>query len=553
MKNFRKILVSAITAAMLLCLAEPAFATQVAVVGDGDGSITVTNATEGKTYRLYKLFDATYSGDAVAYYYTKTAQDDPLYALLTSEGSPFVLTQIGDTDKYSVTSEATAAEISDWIKSNLEENDGELSDGSVLKAIKEITAAETEIKFDQLAYGYYFITSTLGTTITIDSNTPDETVIDKNQGPSWDVDEQGSGKVITSDSNKTYTPPTQENSVNVGDTVSFQIGVNTTNYNGDKEILEYYVNDELGKGFSYDKESIVVKIGDTVLTQAQGDPAVGTEYKIEWDDEANSFRITIPWYDADTETFASENANNTITVTYNATLEANDDTVYAGAGNKNKATYDFKDSSDTEPEEPGTPYHTVEEKETVTYTFALGFVKIDGKTKEPLTGAEFKLQNPDGAYIVATGENGDYTYSGTTDDEAAATVFVTDANGQLLVKGVAEGKYTVIETKAPDGYNQLASPMEITATISGSSTYTTTYTTYYDEDGNQVETQQENGTTLTRTYDVNVTELVIENNAGTLLPETGGVGTTLFYIIGSIIVVTAIVALVVERRMKKDN
>ena len=550
MKRMKKVLSVVFAAILLLCAAMPAAAVQVEDVGTGTGSITVSNATEGKTYRLYKLFDATFSDDKVACSYSKTGENDPLFEILTAADSPFELAQVGNTDKYNVTTQAGAAEINEWIKANLTEENGELSDGDALKAIKVITATESEIKFDNLAYGYYFITSSLGTTLTVTSNTPDEVVIDKNQGPSWDVDDQGSGKVITSDSNKTYTPATSENTVNVGDTVNFLIGVNTTNYNGDKEILEYYINDTAGKGFVYDKSSVEVKIGDKVLTQAESNPAVGEEYLIEWNDTENSFRITVPWYDAATETFASSEANNTLSVTYSATLEANDDTVYAGEGNKNTTTYDFLDIEDDP--SSGTPHHTVEEKETVTYTFALGFMKIDGSTKLPLKGAEFKLKNPEGKYIVATGENGNYTYDSVTESEDAATVFVCDDNGQILLKGVAEGEYTVIETKAPDGYNQLVDPLTVSAQVSESSSYTMQITTYYDEDGNITLYEQENGYTLTREYEVNVAEIVIENYSGTLLPETGGAGTVLFIVIGTLLILFAVAFAIVDNRPKRQ-
>jgi LPXTG-motif cell wall-anchored protein len=530
-------------------MAFASFAVQETTVGGGDGSITVTNATEGKTYRLYKLFDATYAedSDTVSYTYTKTGDADALFALLTVADSPFTLTQVRDTDTYVVTTDAEASEISAWIKNNLTETDGVLLDGDVLKAITSVVAEESEIKFTDLEYGYYFITSTLGTTITVSSNTPDINVIDKNQGPSWDVDEQGSGKVITSDSNKTYIPPVQENSVNVGDTVNFKIGVNTTNYNGDRPIVDYFINDALDKGFVIDKTSLVVKLGETELTSASV-PALGQNYKIEWDDENNSFRITVPWYDEETGEFASADANNVLTVTYSATLVANPDTEYAGEGNKNTATYDFRDTEDA-PTPGDEPYHTVEEKETTTYTFALGFSKIDGKTKEALPGAEFVIKDSDGKYIAATGNNGDYTYSAKADTEDDATVFKTDAEGMIIVKGVAEGTYTVIETKAPEGYNLLTSEMTVTASIASSSTYTTTHTTYYDHDGNVTEEEQEDGITVVKTYEVNAVNLMIENNAGTTLPETGGIGTTIFYIVGALLVVGAVVLLVTKKRM----
>ena len=555
MKKF-KIVLGAFTACLLIAalglsaLAAP----QTVDVGTGSGKITVTNATVGKDYRLYKLFDATYnSGGDVAYSYTKAGASDPLYDLLVSAGSPFTLTQILGGDSYNVTTSATADEISNWIKANLDVNaEGELVDGAVLAAIATAApATDSVVEFANLAYGYYFITSSLGTTVTIDSNTPEVSVIDKNQGPSWDIDESGTGKVITSDSNKDYDPPVTENTVNVGDTVSFKIGVNTTNYNGDKKVIEYFVRDTLGKGFAYDKTSLKVFIGTTELALSAGTPAAGSEYSVEWDDADNGFKITVPWYDEAGDVFASENANNTVTVTYDATLVDNSDIVYAGAGNKNKASYDFRDESDTTPSPD--PYHIVDEKETTTYTFALALIKIDSKTKEPLAGAEFKIKNSAGEYLTATGSNGVYLYSGTTTDESLATAFAVGTNGQLLVKGVAEGDYSLVESKAPDGYNMLTGEIPLSAQIASASTYTETYTTYFDADGNIVGDPALASNTLTRTYEVNAAELIIENTAGTTLPETGGTGTKIFYIVGALLAFGAVVALVARKRVKRDD
>jgi LPXTG-motif cell wall-anchored protein len=550
MKSMKKCISLFMVMAMALAFCTTAFAVQTVPVGTGTGSITITNATKENEYKLYKLFDATYQEDAVAYSYTKGDGTDAIYNLLTGANSPFALEQVRDTSVYNVTlkSGKDAAAVSTWITNNL----------NSFTALETVTAEDYVVKFTTLSFGYYFITSGLGATITVDSNTPDVSLIDKNQGPTWDIDENGSGKVITADSNKTYTSPVKENSVNVGDTVTFKIGVNTTNYNEDDPIIEYFINDELGKGFSYNKNSVKVFIGATELNKVNSNPVVGQSYVIAWDDASNSFKITIPWYNATTKVFASADANNTLTVTYTATLNDNTDTVYAGAGNKNTATYDFRDADDpTTPPTPGTPYHTVEEKETTTYTFALGFQKIDGKTKEPLPGAEFQVKNAAGAYLVAAEESpagsGVYLYTGTAASEGGATTFKTDSTGKLLIKGIAEGSYTVVETKAPNGYNNLASAMTISASKTGASTYKKTYTTYYDENGNVVNTASSTGATLVRIYDVNAVDLVVENNKGVELPETGGIGTTIFYALGGLMVAGSAILLITRKRMKYEN
>lgn len=592
MKHVKKLICLLSVLALVVGIIPFAFAQEVPV-GEGAGSITVTNATIGKEYSLFKLFDATYNEDGgVAYTYTKSA-DDALFELLNSEDSPFVMEQVLDSDVYNVTVKegTTGSAISEWVKANLLEEQTQ-EDGSKVLVPKDIlapiateTAMEEELKFSGLPFGYYFLTSTLGATITLTSNTPDQNVIDKNSGPSWDVDDNGSGKVITSDSNKDYVvrdeegniivPGTNENSVNVGDTVDFLIGVNTTNYNGDKPITEYRIYDSLAPGFEYDKESFEVKIGDKVLTKVDSfeEAVVGENYTITWSEDDQDFVIRVPWYVAPQNeeaeaVFASATPTNVLSVSYSATLEAvfnaedgSDETIYAGDSNKNTARYDFLDTSDTpdepDPENPQ-PHHEVDEKVTKTYTFALGLVKVDGETKDRLKGAEFQVRYTEGEgeeavtyYLIAEElEDGSYLYTGRTEDPEQATTFKTDDQGQLIIRGLAEGSYEIIETKAPDGYNKLADSIVLEAQIATAHEQKTSYTYYYDEEGNLVETEVEEGTTLTVEYPVNVLERVVENNKGTTFPETGGVGTKLFYIIGGALVLLAVVLIVVRKRMR---
>ena len=112
------------------------------------------------------------------------------------------------------------------------------------------------------------------------------------------------------------------------------------------------------------------------------------------------------------------------------------------------------------------------------------------------------------------------------DDLDEATKVTTDGNGAARFDGLQDGQYTLVETKAPAGFNLLTAGVNVTVT--GTT----------DETGEPVK--------------VNLTQ-VVENQAGTQLPSTGGIGTTIFYVVGGILVVGAGILLITKKRMSKSN
>ncbi len=139
--------------------------------------------------------------------------------------------------------------------------------------------------------------------------------------------------------------------------------------------------------------------------------------------------------------------------------------------------------------------------------------KTDGNTQEKLAGAEFKLykgNNTDGAPIQFVDlRNGEYRVATDADNQLTKTstsTLVSPTNGIITVKGLDDGKYTLVETKAPDGYNKLDNPTTITIEASSDN----------------------NGTDVTVTGN----DVTVNNNKGSLLPETGGMGTVLFTVVG---------------------
>lgn len=542
MNHAKKLISGLLSVVMLLVMATTAFAAN----NSSNGSITIKNATVGETYSVYKVFDLTYSenGGNVAYSYT-SGENDAFLTALKGSGSPFDLTETQVENKYSVTLKADkdASAISTWLKTN-ESLFAEKKIGESVKATK------STVTFSNLPYGYYYVTSTVGTVATIDSTTPNVNVVDKNQKPTWDNknpdSEETPGKVIV---NADGTKSTI-NSANYGDTVNFSVAVNAVSYTknaaGDTKLVTYYhIKDTLGAGFDLNADSVKVKVGDTELTK-------DTDYTLN--QNGKTFTVDVPFG----EKYGS---NAVIEVTYSATV--NKDAVIAGEGNPNEAKFTYstdsnydpnkpsydptKPGEDNYPKKPDNPtYDDSKKKTTTTYVYALGVKKVD-ETGKALKGAEFAVSN---ISAKPTADKGVYEYC-AADTDGAKTQFQTNDDGILIIKGLAAGDYSVKEVVAPEGYNLLENAIDVTASNSDVKNYTTTITTYKNADGKVVNEVTEDA--ISTDVSVNVVPLVVVNRAGTELPSTGGMGTTLFYALGGVLVTGAAILLVVKKRMERSS
>lgn len=211
-----------------------------AAVAENEGSITIQNATAGQTYAIYKVFDATYSGTNISYTYTKTGESDALFAALTDTEdalNPFVLTATVVENVYNVTinADATAEDISNWLTAHKD----------LLTQTASQVAASSTVVFNNLPYGYYYVTSTLGAAVSIDTVTPNVTIIDKNQEPDWD----NGGKYINVAGVRVYI-----NSANIGETLNFVVPVVATNGVGDKLATTYIIDDTLPTGITFNDD-----------------------------------------------------------------------------------------------------------------------------------------------------------------------------------------------------------------------------------------------------------------------------------------------------------
>lgn len=511
MKKMKKIASLILAMVMALSMTIPVFAETVTPQqpSKDNASITINNASKGANYTIYKIFNATATQDGkIAYTYDDELADNN-YFVQNSDGSI--------TIKDGVTLDAK----DDGLKTFLNSIKG--------TSVAEKTNVEgTILTFTGLDYGYYLIESSVsnGAAITLDSTTPNATVNDKNvENPGWDPDD---GKKIVKDNELLDT-----SSAPYGDTVTFQLNVDTLNYgkegNEYKQIKEYVITDKFDKQVFSELQITSVTVGGT--------PVNTTAYtKADTDD---GFTLTIPWVDQNnTSLYAS---NQKLVVTY--TLKLGENAVIAGNGNVNTASlaWNYVNNGGS-----GKPGENTDKVTATVYTYALAINKVDSKGN-PLEDAVFSLMNGTvNIPVTQDGNKGTYKY----DPDGTATL-TSGEDGLIVVKGLAAGTYTVQETKAPAGYNLLTAPKDITASIEKTTTYTTTITYYTDAEGNVVD-KSDNTTAETKTAPVNVSSITVVNNAGTELPSTGGIGTTIFYIIGGILVVGAAVLLVTKKRMSRE-
>ena len=282
-----------------------------------------------------------------------------------------------------------------------------------------------------------------------------------------------------------------ENNAKIGDTVEYKVEIKVAD-----GAQKYTVTDTMSKGLTFNNSSLKVTAND----------AVTTDYTLT--STTNGFTLVLP------ETYVSTlTKGTTIIVTYNATL--NKDAVIDGDGNANEVKLSY-----------GNHQNTVPSKVT-TKSYQFDLVKVDGTTNKLLDGAEFELADGETKLSFVKDTAGNYRVA-TTGDEGATTT-ITVKNGKVNIYGLAGKTYTLTETKAPDGYNKLVTS-ETVNLADGSKTHATIVGSVYKDGG-----------------------VVVENHAGTVLPSTGGMGTTLFYVIGGGLMVAAVVLLVTKKRMEHKN
>lgn len=571
MKTMKRIAVMVMALIMTIAMGVPAFASTAGV----NGTITVENASIGATYEAYKLLDLTYSGTNpknVAYTYTKTGDSDALFALLNDSASPYTLTQIkGNLYNVEVKSGKTGSDVQAY-----------LNTAAALTAIKAVATAKlpaegataagaataSEVKFTNLPEGYYLVTSTVnsGTLVTVNSTIPNAKVIDKNQGPTWgnptggndtpdDPDDpngppdtaKASGKSIIEDGKAV-----QANTAKVGDTIDYQIAVDATAFKGEDLITYYYIKDTLqAQSFELVGTPVVTVYPWSVENGVRKYGAAETANATDVTGDGETFNLQIPFgmkYGPNAKIVVTYQAKvlSTATVGDNSNTNKANFTYATSPFDPENPAFDPKDPSGTDfppaPDENNRPsFDPKNEVTTYTTTFAAALKKTDA-AGNVLEGAKFNFLDKDGKGVKLTGSGGVYTYDPANGNDDLTLEENTD--GDIVVRGLEEGTYKFKEIEAPAGYNIKADPVVVVIgtakdATTGKYTYGTDNCTF---GGNAA------------TPDTFAGEQAVGGNfvntPGTELPSTGGIGTTIFYVLGSILMIGAAVLLLAKKRTR---
>ena len=495
MKQLKKSVSFLLTLIMTFTLSITAFA---AAEGDlDDGSITINDAVPGGIYKIYQLlylesYDPDGGTDGKGAYAYKA--NSSWESWLKEQ------TQYVKIDSQGYVTWVDGANAADFAKAALAyaESQGIPADGEKTAPAAASGNTYSTVTFDPLKLGYYLADTSVGTLCSLNTTNPNAVIEEKNDVPTIE-------KEVQEDSTGAWG---EENTAQIGDTIAFK-----TVITAQPGAEEYILHDEMSDGLTLDPDSIEAEADGTPLTAGDHFTVVTSGLGDNCD-----FHVIF-----DQDYLDTINAETIITVTYNAVL--NGDAEISADPNTNKTKLNYGEDSRLET--------TWDETKTYSFYFDIVKTKTDNKL---LDGAKFELYDAkeEGSRIPLV-KNSDGTYRVATKEEQEAPGFVSAeieaANGRAAVKGLdADTTYWLEETQAPAGYNVLAERVEVAIADQNLST-TLTGDTWTDGDGG----------------------IHIVNETGALLPTTGGMGTTLFYIGGGALMAGAAVIFAIKKHKENEE
>ena len=328
---------------------------------------------------------------------------------------------------------------------------------------------------------------------------------------------------------------------NMGDSVPFKLI-------GSVPSMEYYdkyyyeFSDTMSKGLTLDEASIKVYTATNKMGTDKAEITGWTKAITLNADRTTSFQIKF----SDLKSTLTGTTAKYILVEYNAVL--NHEAVVGRPGNPNEVKLIYSNNPDQSGEGENSPKGETPEDYVIVFTYELDTKKVDGNNNAPLSGAKFKLKNFEGKWAVVN-SNGKVS---SWDTEENATELESGADGLFKVIGLDAGTYYLKETAAPSPeYNLLKDLVKVE--IEANTANGQSWTSGDAKDALIDLTVKADGTKGTTDTNFGIGAIEIANNKGGILPETGGRGVKLFYVIGSVLVLGAVVLLVTRRRMNAQK
>ncbi|MGM9584580.1 MAG: isopeptide-forming domain-containing fimbrial protein [Faecousia sp.] len=520
MKHMKKLASLLLALTLVFALAVTAAADEGESETPSTYSLTIKGTKTGHTYNVYQIFTGDISGTS------------PNYVLSNVKyGQNYIP---DGKNKGDTVADAELASITDA-------NDFAQNVNLIGDVFKTVSSSDGNTEISGLPAGYYLVkdsTKVAGADaatkfiLQVVGNTE---VAVKSDVPTVEKKVKENAKTVTGNNDVRipgYTLPDKYNDVadyNIGDSVPFQlIGTLPSNY-GDYTTYKYYFHDTLSSGLTYNNDAKVTVDGKDITNS----------FSIA----CNSGSLEIKCEDLKTIEGVTLTKDSYIVVDYTATLNPN--AVIGLEGNPNEVTLEFSNNPNAGGE--GDTGTTPEDK-VIVFTYELDVTKIDGATKESetptkLKDAKFKLHNANNKWVIVDTNS---KVTGWSDTEEGGSTLTSNTDGLFKVIGLDDGTYGLKETEAPAGYNLLANEIElkISATTANGQAWNGTASAALTALQIQI-----GGKTTDGNMSTGVVSATVENNAGTQLPSTGGMGTTLFYVLGSILAVGAIVLLVTKKRM----
>ena len=512
MKHIKKLASLLLALVMALSLAVTAFADEPTTY-----SITINNSTAGHTYEAYQIF----TGDLA----TNEAGNKVLSNIVWGSGvSEAGQSALGDAAAKAETlkTEADAKAFAKAVAPYLTTAAGSAN-----------TVTDGKYVISDLAAGYYLVKDQNGS-LTGDNDSYTEYIIqvvgNVTATPKSDVPEvQKKVKDINDSTDTTKTDWQDSADYDIGDSIPFQLKATLADNVSSYTTYKVVFHDTLSKGLTYNNDAKVYIDG----TETNGFTVTAT---------VNADGTTTLTVSCDDVKALGAGNSSVITVEYTAKL--NENAVLGSAGNPNKVYLEYSNNpnkSEAGNNETGnTPEDTV-----IVFTYKTIINKVDSENK-PLTGAAFKLEK------LIKGKDG------AADTWTTVKEFTVDeTTTSFTFSGLDDGQYKLTETKTPAGYNTIDPiyfVIEATHDATADTPALTVLKAYLtDENGNK-KTEVKDGESVNidlGTVDQtagSITTTVV-NKSGSELPSTGGIGTTIFYVLGGVLVLAAVVLLVTKKRM----